>query len=117
MNLVLSVALVFRFGLVGIAVGTVVAMLYHTIYFVCYLRKNILNRSPLHFIKHIAIDSAIGVVTMLLTQKIVLSELSYLSWGVYATQVAAITIAVAIVVGGLANYKNVIALVKKIKKC
>ncbi len=44
-NIVVSVILVHRLGLVGIAVGTFMAMLYRAVYQVCYLSKHILHRS------------------------------------------------------------------------
>ncbi len=116
LNIIISVSLVFSLGLVGIAIGTFVAMLYHTVYFVWYLRKNILNRSPLYFIKHIVVDIGIGAVTALITQNIAMTELTYLSWIIYAIKIAGVTVAVAAVIGGLANYKNTLALIKKLKK-
>ena len=42
LNIFITLALVFRYGLIGAAFGTLVAMLYHTCYFVWYLRKNII---------------------------------------------------------------------------
>ena len=39
LNIVITVALVFKFGLIGAASGTLVAMIYHTCYFVWYFRK------------------------------------------------------------------------------
>ena len=39
LNILISVILVFKFQLVGVAIGTLVAMLYHTVYFAWYLRK------------------------------------------------------------------------------
>ena len=45
MNIVISVLMVRRFGLIGISVGTFLAMLYRTAYQVWYLSRNILMRS------------------------------------------------------------------------
>lgn len=39
MNVFISIILVFKFGLIGVAIGTLVAMLYRTFYFVYYLKK------------------------------------------------------------------------------
>jgi peptidoglycan biosynthesis protein MviN/MurJ (putative lipid II flippase) len=43
-NIVSSVVLVIRFGLIGVAIGTVIAMLYRFGYYAVYLSKHILNR-------------------------------------------------------------------------
>ena len=56
LNISISILAVFKFGLVGVALGTIVAMLYRTIYFVWYLSKNILHRSMLHFFKSLGVD-------------------------------------------------------------
>ena len=55
-NVLVSIILVWKFGLIGVAIGTLVAMAYRTIYFVLYLRKNILNRSIFPFVKYAVID-------------------------------------------------------------
>lgn len=51
LNIVLSLILVNKLGLIGIAIGTLIAMLYRTIYHVWYLRNNILKRSMMIFVK------------------------------------------------------------------
>lgn len=53
MNIVLSVILVSRWGLDGVAVGTICAMLYRTLYFVVYLSRHILHYSLLHFLRKV----------------------------------------------------------------
>ncbi len=44
MNIVISVVLVYFFGIIGVVVGTLVANLFRTLQFATYLRKNIINR-------------------------------------------------------------------------
>lgn len=64
LNIVISVALVPWLGLVGVAIGTLVAMLYRTIYQVIYLKKRILYRPFRIFLKKLLIfgvASALGV--------------------------------------------------------
>ncbi|MBR6052261.1 MAG: polysaccharide biosynthesis C-terminal domain-containing protein [Clostridia bacterium] len=55
-NVVISIALVFAFGLVGVAVGTLVAIVYRTAYFVFYLKRNIIRREFFPFLKNLLID-------------------------------------------------------------
>lgn len=45
LNILISVVLVYNFGLVGIAVGTLVAIFYRLVYFIVFLRRNIINYS------------------------------------------------------------------------
>lgn len=42
LNLVISIALVRQFGLLGVALGTVIAMLYRTLYYIFFLSNNII---------------------------------------------------------------------------
>ena len=65
-NIILSVAFVIKFGLVGIAVGTLVGMSYRMLYFVWYISHNILKRSVTKFIKRLGISSLILVLSPLL---------------------------------------------------
>ena len=61
MNIILSVALVFRFGLIGVAIGTLVSMLFRMFSNMIYLRKNIINRPLSKSLKCVAVFSC-GVV-------------------------------------------------------
>lgn len=97
-NVVLSVVLVKRFGLNGVAVGTLAAMLYHTCYFAWYLRTRILNRPIRSFCKYLAIDVAYALVCACLTRGFALRELSYLAWVVLALKAGAVCLAVLIAV-------------------
>ena len=55
MNIVISVAMVKQFGLVGVAIGTLLSMAYRMIMHVIYLRKNILHRPIKKFLKNLLI--------------------------------------------------------------
>lgn len=56
-NVVVSVILVFKFSLIGVAIGTLAAMAYRTVYLALYLRKNILYRKLRYFFKHLLVDA------------------------------------------------------------
>lgn len=55
-NIVISIILVFHFGLVGIAIGTLVAMLYRTIDLMVYINKNMAFLNIKKTIKHYLIS-------------------------------------------------------------
>ena len=57
-NVVISIALVFAFGLIGVAIGTLVAIVYRTAYFVFYLKRNVIRREIFPFFKNLLIDLA-----------------------------------------------------------
>ncbi len=99
-NVVVSVVLVFNFGLVGVAIGTLIAMTYRTLYLVYYLSKNILYRKIRYFIKHILTDvftaAALIVVVNVLPKFFVLGELNYMSWIILALKTSIVGIVICI---------------------
>ncbi|MCD8007046.1 MAG: oligosaccharide flippase family protein [Oscillospiraceae bacterium] len=93
-NIVISVVAVINFGLVGVAIGTLVAMLYQTVWMAWYVSKNLLER-PLHiFIKHILVDVVCVACSFFAVSWIEMSSVSYLSWIIMAVEVAVICFAV-----------------------
>ena len=56
-NIVLSVVLVFEFGLVGVAIATLIATWFRFTYYVFYLSKNIFWRTPVLFVKRFVINA------------------------------------------------------------
>ena len=86
-NVLLSVVLVRKFGLVGVSVGTVIAMTYRTIYLAYYLSNNILVRSIKFFIKHIVIDALSVLIIWVSTRWISIDVSTYASWFLKAIQV------------------------------
>ena len=78
LNVVISVALVRRYGLVGVAIGTLIAMLYRSIYLAWYLEGNILFRPFKYFFIHMIVDAATVVLIIMSTRWIPLASVS--SW-------------------------------------
>lgn len=116
LNIIVSLVLVFKFQLVGVAIGTLVAMLYHTIYFAWYLRKNILNRPFYHFVKHMVIDVITGILGFIATGWISIRAITYGAWFMYAIIVAVIVGVITLILN-LVVYRNEFTyLVKKVLK-
>ena len=61
-NIVLSIILVIRFGLIGVAVGTLTAATFRMIYYVIYLSKEICQRKISLFIKRQLVNAGICLV-------------------------------------------------------
>lgn len=85
-NLVISIALVNKLGLIGVAIGTFAAMLIRGIYMIYYFSKNILKRSikiDLKFIVTIIIETIIlTIIGLICNGKIVLNN--YIEWVLFA---------------------------------
>ncbi len=98
LNIIITVSLVFKFGLIGAALGTLIAMLYHTCYFVWYLQKNILNRKVRYFVKYMITDTAIIVISWFLTRKFEMAAISYFSCAVFALKVTGVVAVVCFLI-------------------
>ena len=92
LNIVISVIVVWKFGLIGVAVGTLIAMSYRTIYFVVYLKNNIIYRDLKYFYKHLAIDGIYFLILKITTNWIKLSSISYGDWIIMAIKVFVIAV-------------------------
>lgn len=86
LNITISLILVHILGLIGVAIGTIIAMGYRTFYHVVYLKKHILMRKISFFINKFitfSISSIIGIIictTFLSIKKI--SIISFISHGI-----------------------------------
>ena len=67
-NIVVSVAGVILFGLSGVALGTLCAMVFRTMQYVIYLSKNIMYRNISYFIKHTMICFSIMAAVHLISR-------------------------------------------------
>lgn len=96
-NIIFSVLLVKKWGLLGVGVGTLLAMLYHTCYFAWYLTKNILNRNIKYFIGLILSDLIEAFLIVYSTKTFSLSKYTYVVWIIYAFKVSIIALIVGLV--------------------
>lgn len=65
-NIVLSVILVFKFGLEGIAVGTFIGMLYRMIYLVWFINKDIMPYPISNIVKRLSLSIGTIVISCLI---------------------------------------------------
>lgn len=97
-NVVISVLLVSRYGLIGVAIGTLVAMLYRTIYLAWYLKNSILNRPFKYFLKHVVVDAAVIAVVIFSTRWISVAMTSWIDWLIHALIVGVVVVAESAVI-------------------
>ncbi len=95
LNIVLSVLLVFHYGLIGVAIGTLVAVISRTVYLAWYLSHHILERELTHFKKHILVDLIIILVMVLCTHSFKMANISYWAWFILACKTGTICLLVS----------------------
>lgn len=87
LNIIISIATVSVFGLVGVAIGTLIAMLYQTIWMAWYDSKNIINWPFKKFLKQCGVDALTVIIASVATFKIPLLAVSYKAWFLLAIEV------------------------------
>lgn len=106
-NIVLSVILVNKFGIIGVTIGTLVAMTIRTIEFMYHTSKYILKRKQIYSILHIVIMTLqtiiICILIFLLTKGIEFT--SYLQWIKYAILAGIISCIITILINCIV-YRN-----------
>lgn len=81
-NIVISVIAVSKFGLVGVAFGTFIAMLYRGIHLSFYCSKNILTRKNSVFYKVFVFDVISFSIVMYILNNLVLNTTGFVNWGI-----------------------------------
>lgn len=97
-NVVVSIIMVSAFGLVGVAVGTLAAMVYQTVWMAWYDSKNFMNWPISNFIKQICIDMGTFIICYFICQHLSIKGLTYFYWLMLAVEVFVIWLAVIVVV-------------------
>ena len=105
MNIVVSIATVKIWGLIGVSIGTLLAMTYQTIWMAWYDSKNIINWPFKRFLKQCGVDAITVLVASLATFKIPLLSVSYHAWFVQAIEVFAIWCGIVLIIN-LIFYKD-----------
>lgn len=97
-NIIISVLFVMRFGLVGVAAGTVAAVSYRAVFYVFYLSKHIINRSVWKFVKHMSVNLASVIAVFLIGQMVIkwIGCIDYFNWILCSVIVGIITVIVCI---------------------
>lgn len=100
LNILLSVLMVSKYGLIGVAIGTFVAMIYRTTYLAWYLSRNILQRKLSHYFKHIIVDVICLVCANIATSWIHILDTTYSAWIILALEVGLIVLCIV----GIVNF-------------
>lgn len=101
MNVVISIICVKQFGLLGVALGTLAAMVYQTVWMAWYNSKNFICWPMRKFAKQICVDVVSAVGIYWLGSLMEMSSVSYMAWFVLAVKVATIGGIVVLVVNGV----------------
>lgn len=111
-NIVISLILVWHFGIVGVAIGTLFAMLIRTIEFMYHTSKHILDRSIWYTFKRLfAIAIEIGIIALIINVIPQIEITGYKTWILQAIIITLISAVVVITTNCIIfkdNVKNII---------
>ncbi len=119
-NIVISVILVRRYGLVGVAIGTIVAMTIRTIEFVYHTNKYILERSIWESVKKILLLVVETLIIVFICRYLPYVEnVSYINWIINAIMVAITASIITLSLNFIFfknEFKEVVKIIKNILK-
>jgi Na+-driven multidrug efflux pump len=116
LNIVLSVILVFPFGIIGVAIGTLAAYVFRAIRYAVYVSHFIVQRELSIFLQRVFISSICLLLTVGIYSMIPLQTPSnYYEWALNALVASAIVFALIIIVELLFYHDDLKELVKMVK--
>ncbi|MDD6994918.1 MAG: hypothetical protein SPH68_00885 [Candidatus Borkfalkiaceae bacterium] len=116
LNIIISIICVFFLGLIGVAIGTLVAMVYQTIWMAIYNSKHLIKGEIKSFIKQIFVDIIMITLMWLATSWIKLESVTWITWIFMALKVAGISFLVVIVVNLIFYRNEFLSIIKSLKK-
>lgn len=116
LNIVFSILLVKFLGLVGIAIGTLIAMLYQTIWMAIYDSKNFIKWPIRNFVKQFLIDFITAIMIILIGKIISFSDITWAGWILYAIKVSLIAVVFILLINYIFYRPYIIKMYDKIKR-
>lgn len=101
LNVVVSVITVKAWGLIGVAIGTLVAMGYQTIWMALYDSKHLIKWPFKNFVKQLSVDCFTVLLGFIATRMFTMPEATYIQWIVLAIKIAIIWLAIILVINAI----------------
>ncbi len=120
-NVVVSLSLVWKFGMIGVAIGTIAAMLYRTVDYMIFMVRNIFRSGMKRNVIYIAVDSVLLIVACIVSlimnrHGLFVSIDNYFSWFVLACVVIVVVTAVYLPVWILTERRTFFGVVDTVKR-
>lgn len=109
-NIVLSVLTVKAWGLIGVAIGTLAAMAYQTVWLAIYDSKHFVFWPMKAVVKQFVVDSVTATCIVMLSGMLTMRSVSYLSWIILAIVTALLAIIITTCLNFIAYKDKMMAL-------
>lgn len=109
LNITVSIVLVYKYGIIGVAIGTVVATAFRMVFYAGYLSGNIINRRITLFIKRVLVNTGAFGAVYLIGKIIVDGKIitSYITWFIYAVVISIVSLVVVLVFTIVFYYQDI----------
>ena len=91
-NIVISILFVNILGLAGVAIGTLLAMFYQTIWMAIYDSKNLIHWPIKYFIKQLLVDGVTVLSFAIISKFFTINDITWLSWIIYSIKISLISL-------------------------
>lgn len=116
MNIVISVILVWYYGLVGVAIGTLVAMSFQTIWMGWYSYTIILHDNIKRLFIQLAVDGVSLLLAVMITSPIKIVVEDYYDWCILAAIYTSTVTIVVIIINALVYRSRLVTMINEYKK-
>lgn len=116
MNIAISIIAVKQFGLIGVTLGTLAAMVYQTVWMAWYNSKNFIQWSMRNFFKQMAVNGVSAVSIFTVTSYFNMTGVSYLGWVVLAIKATVCGVFVVFLINYIFYKEFVLNITDKIMK-
>lgn len=117
-NIIISIILVRKYGLIGVTIGTIIAMLIRTLEFIYYSNKYILSRNIWKSLKKILVVVMETIVIFFICRYLpCLDSINYLNWLLNAIMVFLTSCIITLTINFICyrnEYKNVYKMIKQV---
>ena len=117
LNITISIIGILKFGLIGVALGTLCAMTFRSCQYAVYLSKNIMYRDLRYFIVHVLLTFGVMGSVYSISRLYMPSIVDgWFNWVVYASITTVIAIALTVGIDLLLYREDLFNLIKKLKR-
>lgn len=114
-NIVVSVFAVKTWGLIGVAIGTLLAMGYQTVWMAWYDSKNLIQWPVANFLKQITVDIITVILCSIVSRVFTMVTVSYFGWIINAIEVTVVWLVIMVIINLIFYRDKVLKLVNNLK--
>ena len=97
-NILVSIMTVKNFGLIGVAIGTLVAMIFQSIWLALYVSKKLIDWPIINSLKQLIVDIVTVVICSAVSGGFALLKLNYASWVLLSFKTLIVWIAIILII-------------------